>query len=113
MVSRLEEEGHELTALLLPHEPGKGLGATTVVRGDITEPESLRGLMEGLDAVVHLAGAVGYGQEWSVCRKLNVEGTRNVAEEAKRTGIPGDKRPERGVSPRPRNVCFRDADYRE
>ncbi len=87
VVSRLEEEGHEVTALLLPHEPGKGLGATTVVRGDITEPESLRGLMEGLDAVVHLAGAVGYGQEWSVCRKLNVEGTRNVAEEAKRAGV--------------------------
>jgi nucleoside-diphosphate-sugar epimerase len=75
---------HQVTALLLPHEDDlEGCGC---VRGDITNAESLRGLIKDQDAVVHLAGAVGYGKSWDLCRRVNVDGTRNVASEAVRAG---------------------------
>ena len=83
IVDRLLEAGGEVTALLLPQDPGDGLPvAVNVVRGDITDPKSLAGLFAGHDAVLHLAGAVGYGQTWDACIRLNREGTRNVAARA-------------------------------
>ncbi len=87
LLSKLVERGHSATALLLRGEPAGGLEPSAqVVRGDITDPLSLRGALEGHDAVVHLAGVVGYGQEWRRCTLVNVEGTRNVAREAARAG---------------------------
>jgi nucleoside-diphosphate-sugar epimerase len=80
IVERMLEDGFEITALLLPHDPGEGLPEkVNKVCGNITDPNSLIGLLAGHDAVLHLAGAVGYGQTWDTCIRLNREGTRNVA----------------------------------
>ncbi len=87
LLPRLAAEGHELCALLLPEEPAQGLGEARIVRGDITRPESLRGVMDGQQAVIHLAAAVGYGQPMDLCRRLNREGTAHVASEAVRAGV--------------------------
>lgn len=81
---RLRADGHVVTALLLPQETEAGVPADHVVRGDITRAESLEGTMSGQDAVVHLAGAVGYGQTFARCRSLNRDGTANVVREAVR-----------------------------
>ncbi len=86
LLSTLAECGHETTALLLPGESDAGIGSSVVVRGDITDPATLRGAMDGHDAVIHLAGVVGYGQRWEPCTQVNVHGTRNVAREAVRAG---------------------------
>ena len=86
IVSRLEADGHCTTGLLLPHEDEAAVAASRIVRGDLTRPETIAGLVDGHDAVVHLAGAVGYGQTWAICRALNREGTRAVAAEAARAG---------------------------
>ncbi len=87
LLAKLIAAGHSATALLLEGESAEGLDpAARLVRGDITQPASLRGVMDDHDAVVHLAGAVGYGQQWSRCVEVNVEGTRNIAEEAVRAG---------------------------
>lgn len=86
ILGKLGEEGHNTTGLLLPHEDAGGVSLSRVVRGDITQPETLAGKMEGHDAILHLAGAVGYGQTWEGCLKLNREGTANVAAEAARAG---------------------------
>lgn len=87
ITSRLRADGHAVTALLLPEEPEADLEADGIVRGDITRPDSLRGAMAGQDAVVHLAGAVGYGQSFPRCRRLNRDGTANVVHEAVRVGV--------------------------
>lgn len=83
---RLREQGHSITALLLPQETPDAAAADRFVHGDITRPESLAGAMSDHDAVVHLAGAVGYGQSFERCRSLNRDGTQNVAREAVRAG---------------------------
>lgn len=87
VVERLAEEGHRVTVLLLPEEDEASLAGCRVVRGDITRPETLSGRIAGHHAVVHLAGAVGYGQTWETCIRLNREGTRHVADEALRCGV--------------------------
>lgn len=77
---------YELTLLLLPEEPATGFEGLNIVRGDITSPKSLRGMMNGHDTVVHMAGAVGY-QSWRNCLLINVDGTRNVIRQAVRAGV--------------------------
>jgi len=87
VAGRLAAAGHRVTALLLPQEDARTAPGCRVVRGDITRPETLAGRIAHHDAVVHLAGAVGYGQAWDTCVRLNREGTRNVADEALRCGV--------------------------
>jgi nucleoside-diphosphate-sugar epimerase len=73
--------GHSVRALLLPQEPESLAAGTTVIRGDVTRPETLARTIEGSDAVIHLAGAVGF-QTWKSCLAINRDGTSNVAREA-------------------------------
>lgn len=87
LLARLQRDGHAVTALLLPAEGAAGLAAARVVRGDIADPASLAGLLDGHGAVVHLAARVGYGQPLEACRKVNVEGTRNLAAAAVAAGV--------------------------
>lgn len=83
----LRAAGHQVTVLLLPGEPATALGAGVgSVRGDITRPETLTGLLDGHDAVVHLAGAVGYGQTMNTCTALNTRGSIHVAQAAVAAG---------------------------
>lgn len=58
-----------------------------VVRGDITVPESLLPAVEGVDAVIHNAA---YAMDWGrrhLFYKVNVEGTCNVAEACRKSGV--------------------------
>jgi len=87
ITSKLLGEGHSVTALLLPNEEAGPLAGAGIVRGDVTRPETLAGKLDSHDAVVHLAGAVGYGQSWELCRNVNHMGTRNVAREAVAAGV--------------------------
>ncbi len=82
ITSKLLEEGHTVTALLLPSEDAEPLAGADIVRGDVTRPETLTGKLDSHDAVVHLAGAVGYGQSRELCKNVNHLGARNVAREA-------------------------------
>ncbi|SDP75070.1 Nucleoside-diphosphate-sugar epimerase [Actinopolyspora xinjiangensis] len=54
------------------------------VRADLTDPDSLRGVCDGVDAVVHLASLVSGGPE--ACAAVNTSGTRALVGEALRTG---------------------------
>jgi nucleoside-diphosphate-sugar epimerase len=86
LLPALARDGYDVTALLPPGEPHGGLAAARVARGDVTDAGSLRGVADGCAGVVHLAGAVGYGQTMERCRRVNVDGTRHVAAEAARAG---------------------------
>lgn len=58
-----------------------------VVRADIREPGDLASLLAGHDVVVHAAArALDYGP-WRAFERVNVHGTQNLAEAAKRAGV--------------------------
>jgi nucleoside-diphosphate-sugar epimerase len=78
LVRALLDEGHAVRALVrrapqqLPHgvEP---------FEGDLSRPESLIGIEERIDAVVHCAGLLGkWGTHESALRAVNVEGSLNL-----------------------------------
>ena len=91
LVRRLRSAGHEVS--LVVREPSKAealarIGAR-VHKGDITDKDSMRGPMAGVDGVFHLAAwyKVG-GRDKSPAVPINVGGTRNVLELMGELGIP-------------------------
>ncbi|WP_405872240.1 NAD-dependent epimerase/dehydratase family protein [Streptomyces sp. NBC_00005] len=55
------------------------------VRGDLTDPASLRGVCDGVDAVVHCAARIGGNAR--LLRRVNDLGTLALVEEARRAGV--------------------------
>ncbi|MFE0255706.1 NAD-dependent epimerase/dehydratase family protein [Streptomyces sp. NPDC059010] len=55
------------------------------VRGDLTDPGSLRGVCDGVDAVVHCASQVG--GDPGLLHRVNDLGTLALVEEARRAGV--------------------------
>jgi uronate dehydrogenase len=56
------------------------------VVGDITSPADLDAAMDGIEAIVHLAGQPTEAP-WPVIREANIEGTLQVFEAARRAGV--------------------------
>ncbi len=57
--------------------------------GDVTEPESLRGTMEGVDAIFHVAALVdAWIRDPRDYVRVNVEGTDHMIDEALRAEVP-------------------------
>jgi UDP-glucose 4-epimerase len=68
-----------------PFDPAeRGWKKAEYRQGDVTDRESVRDLVKGADVVVHLAFAVVRASE--ATRRLNVEGSRLVFEQAARAG---------------------------
>lgn len=87
---QLLEQGHEI--VLIVRNPAKvgdlDRPGVTIHQGDVTEKESLRGPMEGVDGVFHIAGWYKVGvKDKSPGQRINVEGTRNVLEVMRELGI--------------------------
>ena len=55
--------------------------------GSVDDPASIRGSMDGCDAVVHIAGIVAEDPPEITFQRVNVEGTQNVLREAERAGV--------------------------
>ena len=55
------------------------------VRGDLTDPSTLRGACEGVSTVLHLASHVGRDQE--LCDMVNRHGTTALLADARRHGV--------------------------
>jgi nucleoside-diphosphate-sugar epimerase len=91
LARQLREAGHEVTAVA--RSPAKAqelvqLGVT-LHQGDVTEKESMRKPMTGVDGVFHVAGWYKVGvRDKSQAYAINVEGTRNVLELMKELNIP-------------------------
>jgi nucleoside-diphosphate-sugar epimerase len=88
---QLVEAGHEVRALV--RNPARAaelreLGVT-LYQGDITDRETMREPMAGVDGVFHLAAWYEVGvPDKSVAERINVQGTCNVLELAKELGVP-------------------------
>jgi dihydroflavonol-4-reductase len=90
LVRKLLEKGLKVRALVLPGDdetPVKGLDLE-IVYGDVTDLESIRRAMSGVQHVFHLAAVITIlpGRQPHVYR-VNVDGTRNMLQAAREAGI--------------------------
>lgn len=82
---------HHVHAVVRAPSKAKGLEdkGVQLFKGDVTDKESMRAAMEGVDGVFHIAGWYKVGaRDKSGGRRINVQGTRNVLELMKELGVP-------------------------
>lgn len=83
MAQQLRAAGHEVVAVVRDPNKAKALAAIGVqlAKGDVTEKESLRAPMMGVDGVFHVAGWYKIGvKNKTPGQAINVDGTRHVLE---------------------------------
>lgn len=91
LARQLRAAGHEVRASARRPERASELQAigVTLFQGDVTDKESMREAMLGVDGVFHVAGWYKVGtHDKSSGEKVNVQGTRNVLELMKELKIP-------------------------
>jgi len=87
---QLVEKGHEVVVSVRTPSTARKLAelGVTVTQGDVTDKESMRGAMQGVDGVFHIAGWYKLGvRDKSEASSINISGTRNVLELMKELGI--------------------------
>ncbi len=90
LVRELVQSREKVRVLMLPGEDGRSLASLNVekITGDILVPSSLNKAMEGITTVYHLASLVSIQRDQEeILQRVNVEGTQNVIEAAKRHNI--------------------------
>lgn len=88
---QLREAGHEVVAVVRNPAKAKDLTDSGVMvhQGDVTDKESMRAPMTGVDGVFHIAAWYNVGvRDKSEAVPINVDGTRNVLELMRELGIP-------------------------
>ncbi|MGH2522435.1 MAG: NAD-dependent epimerase/dehydratase family protein, partial [Anaerolineales bacterium] len=88
---QLREAGHEVIAIVRDPSKGKELAEAGVAlhKGDVTDKDSLRAPMTGVDGVFHIAAWYKVGvRDKSDAVPINLGGTRHVLELMKELGIP-------------------------
>jgi nucleoside-diphosphate-sugar epimerase len=91
LARQLRESGHEVVAVVRNPAKAQDLAqlGVTLHQGDVTEKESMRKPMTGVDGFFHVAGWYKVGvRDKSQAYAINVEGTRNVLELMKELDIP-------------------------
>jgi len=94
LVRALLKKGDEVHVLVRQRHPPypniEGL-SVTAHHGDVQYPESLKEAMRGIDIVYHAAAVYQFFPWWKkkvpAIDKINIEGTRNVLEAARRVGV--------------------------
>jgi nucleoside-diphosphate-sugar epimerase len=91
VVRQLAEAGHQVIAIVRSPEKAQDLAklGATIHKGDVTDKESMRAPMSGVDGVFHIAGWYKVGvRDKSAGEQINVQGTRNVLELMREMAIP-------------------------
>lgn len=84
LVRDLLEKGEYVRLLCRETEQANTLfPRAEIVKGDILDKESLQKALEGVDTVIHLAGLISYSLPKGELFRVNLEGTKNLLEEAK------------------------------
>ena len=91
LARKLLADGHTVRALV--RDPARATDLTAAgalpVRGDVSDPVSMREAMRGVDGVFHVAGWYKLGvKDRAAAVATNIEGTRNVLELMRELGIP-------------------------
>jgi nucleoside-diphosphate-sugar epimerase len=90
MARQLREAGHDVVAVVRTPSKAAALQKLGVqlAKGDVTDKESMRTPMTGVDGVFHVAGWYKIGtKDKTEGYKINVDGTRNVLELMRELGI--------------------------
>lgn len=93
LVEILQTKRHEIFALCRNLEKAKAILPDNchIIIGDITDKKSLAGCCDGIDMVYQLVGLSGNelpsDYQFKRFRKVNVEGLRNIVEEAQRAKV--------------------------
>ena len=93
LIKRLINEGHSCRGLIRDGSKVQDLKELGVelVKGDITRAETLKGIADGMDRVLHLA-TLGHMSNFTVTEPMfeaiNVEGALNIMEEALKSRVP-------------------------
>ena len=88
---QLVAEGHNVVAVVRDPAKASDLAAlgVSLYRGDVTEKESMRAAMTGVDGVFHIAGWYKIGvRDKTPGAAINIGGTRNVLELMRELAIP-------------------------
>ena len=90
IVKQLIGRGHRVVALVRSPERAAMLKALGVEMhaGDITDRETLKTPMTGVDGVFHVAAWYKVGAKEPLADQINVDGTRNVLKTMRTLGIP-------------------------
>lgn len=88
LVRRLIQENYKVRVLQYHgHEAYDGL-PVEIAEGDLSDPDSLFSFCKSLDVVIHLAARITIGNNsYERIYKVNVEGTQNLVEAAKKRGV--------------------------
>lgn len=92
LIKELVLAGHSCRCLVRDNSDTKALEEQGVefVKGDVTRSETLNGIADGIDCVIHMA-TLGHMSNFTVTEsmfeRVNVQGSINVMNEAKRAGV--------------------------
>ena len=90
VVEELLTNGHEVTVFDLPKASIQSFsGPINVVCGDISNCNDVKEVTKDIDVVIHLAVAIGSGDYNNSSKpfSVNVQGTYNILEEARQSGV--------------------------
>jgi nucleoside-diphosphate-sugar epimerase len=88
-IRKLREKGARVRACVLPSDPGLERMKTIcddVWPADICNRQALEGMCRGITTVYHLA-AIIISKDEGIFQRVNVDGTQNIIDEAKRSGV--------------------------
>jgi dihydroflavonol-4-reductase len=92
LIKRLTTEGHTCKCLVRQGSEKKipAIDGMTIISGDITKPDTLIGIAEDVDCLLHLA-TLGHMSNFTVTEamfhEINVQGTIDIMSEALRAGV--------------------------
>lgn len=88
VIPELIAHGHEVAVLSRHADEDAGRwNGVAAVTGDISDPASLRSALASFDAIVHIAGIAAENPPEATFQRVNIDGTRNVVDEATRAGV--------------------------
>jgi nucleoside-diphosphate-sugar epimerase len=89
LIRELQKRGHAVRALVLPSSDTTQLGeaGVDIHTGDVRVPDTLAAAMRQVDAVFHLAAAIGVRRSLREYHAVNVTGTENVCRAALAAGV--------------------------
>jgi nucleoside-diphosphate-sugar epimerase len=83
VAQQLAQAGHQVIAIVRRPEKAQDLVKLGAVihKGDVTDKESMRGPMSGVDGIFHIAGWYKIGvRDKRAAEQINIQGTHNVLE---------------------------------
>ena len=91
LIQALVEQGVTVTALVrsdTAEQAARDAGAANTVRGDLDSIQALEEGMNGCDTIFHSAAKVELWGDPKEFHRINVQGTQNVIDAARKTGVP-------------------------